>query len=81
MCRADPAVAGGLTWYICLLSLRRTSNPDAKVPADRNAKIPFFVASISSVMHPWNPHCPTMHFNYRCACSAVGGLVVGGPAA
>ena len=21
-------------------------------------------------MHPWNPHCPTMHFNYRCAAWA-----------
>jgi coproporphyrinogen III oxidase len=28
-------------------------------------RVPFFAAGISSVMHPWNPHCPTMHFNYR----------------
>eukprot|EP01023_Acetabularia_acetabulum_P005489 TRINITY_DN12242_c0_g2_i1.p1 TRINITY_DN12242_c0_g2~~TRINITY_DN12242_c0_g2_i1.p1 ORF type:complete len:378 (+),score=70.58 TRINITY_DN12242_c0_g2_i1:132-1136(+) len=28
-------------------------------------KVPFFAAGISSVMHPWNPHAPTMHFNYR----------------
>jgi len=28
-------------------------------------KIPFFACGISSVMHPRNPHCPTMHFNYR----------------
>eukprot|EP00667_Euglena_gracilis_P005506 EG_transcript_5546 len=27
--------------------------------------VPFFVASLSCVMHPRNPHCPTMHFNYR----------------
>jgi len=27
--------------------------------------IPFFAAGISSVMHPWNPMAPTMHFNYR----------------
>eukprot|EP01024_Parvocaulis_polyphysoides_P013186 TRINITY_DN1510_c0_g1_i3.p1 TRINITY_DN1510_c0_g1~~TRINITY_DN1510_c0_g1_i3.p1 ORF type:complete len:379 (+),score=70.91 TRINITY_DN1510_c0_g1_i3:134-1138(+) len=27
--------------------------------------VPFFAAGISSVMHPWNPHAPTMHFNYR----------------
>ncbi len=32
-------------------------------------RVPFFAAGISSVMHPWNPHCPTMHFNYRCARS------------
>lgn len=27
--------------------------------------VPFFAAGISSVMHPWNPLAPTMHFNYR----------------
>lgn len=27
--------------------------------------VPFFAAGISSVMHPHNPFCPTMHFNYR----------------
>jgi coproporphyrinogen III oxidase len=27
--------------------------------------VPFFAAGISSVMHPHNPHAPTMHFNYR----------------
>ena len=27
--------------------------------------IPFFAAGISSVMHPWNPKAPTVHFNYR----------------
>ena len=27
--------------------------------------VPFFAAGISCVMHPHNPHCPTMHFNYR----------------
>jgi len=27
--------------------------------------VPFFAAGISSVMHPWNPKAPTMHFNYR----------------
>jgi len=28
-------------------------------------KIRFFACGLSSVMHPKNPHCPTMHFNYR----------------
>ena len=28
-------------------------------------RVPFFAAGISSVMHPKNPHAPTMHFNYR----------------
>jgi coproporphyrinogen III oxidase len=31
------------------------------------SRVPFFAAGISSVMHPKNPHAPTMHFNYRCA--------------
>ena len=34
--------------------------------ADQNDRVPFFAAGISSVMHPHNPHAPTMHFNYRC---------------
>ena len=41
----------------------------AATTANKNAnttdRVPFFAAGISSVMHPWNPHCPTMHFNYR----------------
>ncbi|CAE8656361.1 unnamed protein product, partial [Polarella glacialis] len=28
-------------------------------------KVPFFACGLSSVMHPKNPHCPIMHFNYR----------------
>jgi coproporphyrinogen III oxidase len=31
-------------------------------PGDR---VPFFACGLSCVMHPRNPHCPTMHFNYR----------------
>jgi coproporphyrinogen III oxidase len=31
----------------------------------KGGRVPFFAAGISSVMHPKNPHCPTMHFNYR----------------
>lgn len=27
--------------------------------------LPFFAAGISSVIHPRNPHVPTIHFNYR----------------
>jgi len=36
-----------------------------KVDIPDGARVPFFAAGISSVMHPKNPHCPTMHFNYR----------------
>jgi len=28
-------------------------------------EMPFFACGISSVVHPRNPHVPTMHFNYR----------------
>lgn len=28
-------------------------------------QVPFFACGISSVIHPSNPHCPTMHYNYR----------------
>lgn len=28
-------------------------------------RVPFFACGISSVMHPRNPHAPTVHFNYR----------------
>jgi len=34
-----------------------------EIPADKNVK--FFACGISSVIHPKNPHVPTLHFNYR----------------
>ncbi|XP_050692115.1 oxygen-dependent coproporphyrinogen-III oxidase-like [Eriocheir sinensis] len=33
------------------------------LPEDK--KFTFFAAGISSVIHPRNPHVPTIHFNYR----------------
>jgi len=44
--------------------LKFSNNDRAKgyAPGDR---VPFFACGLSSVMHPRNPHCPTMHFNYR----------------
>jgi coproporphyrinogen III oxidase len=33
--------------------------------AARNTPLNFFAAGISSVIHPRNPHVPTIHFNYR----------------
>lgn len=36
-----------------------------KKESKKGEKIPFFSASISSVIHPKNPHAPTVHFNYR----------------
>jgi coproporphyrinogen III oxidase len=40
--------------------------------------VPFFACGISSVMHPRNPHCPTMHFNYRYFETAGGVWWFGG---
>ncbi|XP_057458250.1 oxygen-dependent coproporphyrinogen-III oxidase, chloroplastic-like [Lotus japonicus] len=38
----------------------------AKGSADQKpGPVPFFAAGISSVLHPKNPHAPTLHFNYR----------------
>ncbi|KAJ9110474.1 hypothetical protein QFC19_001600 [Naganishia cerealis] len=33
--------------------------------ADKDKSLPFFAAGISIVLHPWNPHAPTVHLNYR----------------
>lgn len=33
--------------------------------AAKNTPLDFFAAGISSVIHPRNPHVPTIHFNYR----------------
>ncbi|CAE7672490.1 CPX1 [Symbiodinium sp. CCMP2592] len=41
-------------------------------------KVPFFACGLSSVMHPKNPHCPTMHFNYRYFETETGQWWFGG---
>jgi coproporphyrinogen III oxidase len=40
----------------------RKLNPSNK---NKNGQVQFFACGISSVLHPRNPHAPTMHFNYR----------------
>lgn len=35
------------------------------IQLDEGRELPFFAAGISSVIHPKNPHVPTVHFNYR----------------
>lgn len=40
----------------------KSNGGSVTLPTER---VPFFAAGISSVMHPHNPHAPTMHFNYR----------------
>ena len=42
-----------------------TGNAEALKGKENIGRVPFFAAGISSVMHPRNPHAPTMHFNYR----------------
>jgi coproporphyrinogen III oxidase len=37
-----------------------------------NGRVPFSACGLSCVMHPKNPHCPTMHFNYRLFQTAGG---------
>eukprot|EP01084_Bolivina_argentea_P257572 433995_1 len=32
---------------------------------DNESNVQYFAASVSSVCHPYNPHAPTGHFNYR----------------
>lgn len=32
---------------------------------DAAGNLPFFAAGVSAVIHPRNPHVPTIHFNYR----------------
>jgi len=41
------------------------SRGKTKLPGDPSRSLPFFAAGISSVIHPHNPHAPTVHFNYR----------------
>lgn len=36
----------------------------ASLPVSDTA-LPFFATGISIVIHPWNPHVPTVHLNYR----------------
>ncbi|EKX45131.1 plastid coproporphyrinogen oxidase [Guillardia theta CCMP2712] len=44
------------------LKFGATDRAKGYAPGER---VPFFACGLSSVMHPKNPHCPTMHFNYR----------------
>ena len=37
----------------------------SNLPESPETGMPFFAAGISLVIHPRNPHCPTVHANYR----------------
>lgn len=57
-----------------------TEKGEAMLPKklEPGQKVPFFAAGISSVMHPRNPFCPTMHFNYRYFETGLGPWWFGG---
>ena len=45
-------------------------HPQYKRMMERGAKVELYTASMSLILHPWNPHAPTVHANYRyCAFS------------
>lgn len=43
-----------------------------------NGSVQFSACGLSCVMHPRNPHCPTMHFNYRLFQTEGGNWWFGG---
>lgn len=44
----------------------RADHKSLNIPdEDKDKSLPFFAAGISIVLHPWNPHAPTIHMNYR----------------
>lgn len=49
----------------CRRAATDTAPAQLEAAKEKGGRVPFFAAGISSVMHPRNPHAPTMHFNYR----------------
>lgn len=37
----------------------------SKIEPDPSGQTPFFACGLSLVLHPVNPHAPTVHMNYR----------------
>jgi coproporphyrinogen III oxidase len=46
-------------------AIRQMKADHKSLVADATTSLPFFAAGISIVLHPWNPHAPTVHLNYR----------------
>uniref|UniRef100_A0A8B9DJN2 Oxygen-dependent coproporphyrinogen-III oxidase, mitochondrial n=1 Tax=Anser cygnoides TaxID=8845 RepID=A0A8B9DJN2_ANSCY len=44
---------------------RQMRSRGKSLKASADGKLPFCAMGVSSVIHPKNPHVPTMHFNYR----------------
>lgn len=62
--------------YMPAVALRAASTKAAGI-VDKD-KIRFSACGLSCVMHPRNPHCPTMHFNYRLFQTKGGHYWFGG---
>jgi coproporphyrinogen III oxidase len=46
-------------------AIRQMKADHKSLVVDGDKSLPFFAAGISIVLHPWNPHAPTVHLNYR----------------
>ena len=63
-----------MRWVACVRGQGKPGGSAAQSTRTRGVagdKVPFTAIGLSSVMHPRNPHCPTMHFNYRYFETAV----------
>ncbi|EDR10342.1 uncharacterized protein LACBIDRAFT_317133 [Laccaria bicolor S238N-H82] len=49
----------------CDMSQRESNHWSRDEPEDSPTGLPFFAAGLSLVIHPRNPHAPTVHANYR----------------
>jgi coproporphyrinogen III oxidase len=47
------------------IAAMRANHAEIPHDLDSNTSLPFFVAGLSLVIHPRNPHVPTVHANYR----------------
>lgn len=46
-------------------AIRQMKADHKSLKVDAQTSLPYFVAGISIVLHPWNPHAPTVHMNMR----------------